>query len=223
MAQQTVDAPVAQEQRLTMSYEAFLEWSDEGTHAEWVDGEIIVFMPPTLIHQRVSFLLATLLSFYARFKNLGEVFTAPVEMRLWPGRSSREPDILFVAREHQDRLTTERLEGAADLVVELVSDSSVGRDRADKFYEYQEAGIPEYWIVDPRPGKQRVDLFRLTSQGTYQAVLPDASGHYHAGVLPGFWFDPDWLWQEPLPDPVTLLARITPALFRGAPESTVKG
>ena len=220
MAQQIVDVPTPQEQRLMMSYEEFLEWAGEDTHAEWVNGEVTIFMPPKTIHQRIVFWLSTLIALYARHLDLGEVVVAPFEMRLWPGRSSREPDILFVARAHQDRLTPDRLEGPADLVVELISDSSVLRDRDDKFYEYQEAGVHEYWIVDPRPGRQRADFYRLAPDGKYQAVLPDARGRYHTEVLPGFWLDPNWLWQEPLPEPMMLLARIAPQMLRDALEGT---
>lgn len=216
MAQQVEDARATQEQRFRMSYEEFMEWDNESIQAEWVNGEVTVFMPPTTLHQRVSLLLSTLLALYARSFNLGEVIAAPFEMRLWPGRSSREPDILFLAREHEDELTPKRLEGPADLVVEFISDSSVARDRDDKFYEYQEAGVREYWIIDPRPGKQRADFYQLTPRGTYQTVLADANGHYHAAVLPGFWFDPDWLRQEPLPDAVMLLAQIAPRALRDA-------
>ncbi len=212
MAHQTVDSFPIQEQRLTMSYEEFLDWADD-IHAEWVNGEVIVFMPPKTIHQQLSGFLYYLIVSYVRFFNLGEVITAPFEMRVLPGRASREPDLLFVAREHLDRLTPERLEGAADLVVELISDSSVARDRDDKFYEYQEAGVREYWIIDPRPGKERADFYHLTPQRKYQAVLPDADGRYHSAVLPGFWLNPEWMWQDPLPNPLTLLATIAPQLL----------
>ena len=220
MSQPTVDAPPVQERRLRMSYEEFLKWSDEDTHAEWVNGEVIVFMPPKTIHQQIVVFLSNLLSLYVRFFNLGEVLTAPFEMRVLPGRSSREPDLLFIAHEHQDRLTAERLDGPADLVVELVSDSSVARDRDDKFYEYQEAGVPEYWIIDPRPGKERADFYQLTPQGKYQAALPDANGRYHPSVLPGFWLDPNWLWQRPLPSALTILAIIAPEVLRVALDAT---
>ena len=211
MAQQ-----VAQEQRLKMTYEEFLEWSDEDTHAEWVAGEVIVFMPPKRVHQRILNFLSALLTTYARFFGLGEVLEAPFEMHLGPGKSSREPDLLFIAREHQDRVTAERLEGPADLVIELVSDSSVVRDHEEKFREYEAAGVREYWICDPRPGKQQTSFYQLTAEGKYQAVPPDADGRYHALVLPGFWLDPAWLWEEPLPDPLTTLATIAPQALRGA-------
>ena len=195
------------EQRIPMSYEEFLEYAAD-IHAEWVNGEAIIFMPPKIIHQHIVFFLSMLLSLYTRPRNMGVVMIAPVAMQLHPHDPLREPDILFLTQEHRDRLTADRLEGAADLIVEVVSDSSVARDRADKFYEYQEAGIGEYWIVDPRPGKQRVDFYQLQDDGRYQAALPDAEGRYHAAIVPGFWFDVNWLWQEPLPDPLDALQQI---------------
>src|SRR5918992_1829479 len=150
MAQQTTEVPAASERRLRMSYEEFLAFGEDTTHAEWVDGEVTVFVPPSERHQDVLWFLATLLGWYARRLGLGKVIFAPFEMRL--ARSAREPDLLFVAAQHRDRLTGKRVEGPADLVIELVSDDSVARDRAEKFREYQEAGVLEYWVFDPRPG-----------------------------------------------------------------------
>lgn len=197
-----------------MTYEEFLAWGEESQQMEWVDGEVIVFMPPTILHQRIIGFLHTLLSVYARLFHLGEVLPAPVEMRARPDGPAREPDLLFVADEHRDRLTPERLAGPADLVIEIISESSMSRDRADKFYEYQEAGVPEYWLFDPRPGKERADFWRLNAQGKYDPLTPDAEGRYFSTVLPGFWFRPDWLWQNPLPDPMVVLKEIDPEAFR---------
>ncbi len=70
--------------------------------------------------------------------------------------------------------------------------------------------MPEYWLFDPRPGKERTDVYRLTAGGIYQAVLPDTDGRFHAGVAPGFWIDPRWFQEDPLPDVLTLLMRIAP-------------
>src|SRR5712691_5468402 len=158
-------AQPGQAQRLRMSYEEYLAWADENVHAEWVNGAVIVQMPPKIRHQRVVGFLMQLLGLFTQLSRLGEVLPAPTEMRAIPDGPAREPDVLFVAREHLERLTETRLSGPADLVVEVVSDDSVSRDRADKFYEYQSAGVQEYWIIDSRPGYERVDFYVLDNKG----------------------------------------------------------
>ena len=92
-----------------------------------------------------------------------------------------------------------------DLVIEIISDESVARDRAEKFYEYQAAGILEYWLIDPRLGKERLDVYRLDEEGKYRPVLPDETGRYTTPLLPGFSLDPTWLWQLPAPDLLLIL------------------
>jgi len=126
-------APPRQEQRpidtletsLRMTYEEFLAWADEDVHAEWEDGEVIVFMPPKDRHQDLVRFLAVLLDLFVQFFRLGQIRFAPFEMKVTPDSPAREPDIFFVAREHQDRLTADRLVGPADLIVEIASDDSV--------------------------------------------------------------------------------------------------
>ena len=207
MARQVSDVVTPQDQVLPMSYEEWLAWAGESTRSEWVDGKAIVFMPPKTVHALLTMWLGRLLADFVDLFDLGVVIAVPIEMRL--ERSAREPDILFLAREHLDRLTPERLVGPADLVVEVISDDSVTRDRRDKFREYAAAGIPEYWQVDPRPRRHRASFHQLTAGGTYQTIPLDSEGRYHSRVLPGFWLDPAWLWQDPLPKPATLLALIT--------------
>jgi Uma2 family endonuclease len=191
-----------------MTYEEYLDWVDDHAHSEWVDGEVFVFMAPKPPHARSAFLLAQLLSLFAQDRDLGEVLVAPVEMLIRRGRSSREPDVLFLAREHLDRITAVRIEGGADLVIEFVSDDSVTRDYVDKFQEYAEEGIPEYWIADARPGQQQTRFYQLTAEGTYQEVPLDHEERYHSAAVRGFWFKPEWLWQDPLPKVMPLVETI---------------
>ncbi len=195
-------------QRLRMTYEEFLAWADEDVHAEWVNGEVIVQMPPKNIHQNVIEFLHTLLDLFTQMFGLGKIRIAPFEMRARPDGSAREPDMLFVATEHLDRLTELRLAGPADLVVEVVSADSVARDRADKFYEYQDAGVREYWIIDPRPDHTRADFYVLDERGRYKPVPIGADGVYRSTVLNGFWLRVDWLWAEEPTDPLRALAEI---------------
>jgi Uma2 family endonuclease len=191
-----------------MSYEEYLEWADDDTHAEWVDGEVIVYMPPKTRHQDLVAFLLALMRVYVQFFRLGQLLPAPFEMRLTPAGPSREPGLLFIKTENLDRLTDERLVGPADLVVEVVSDESVSRDRSDKFYEYQEAGVREYWVLDPRPGKQRADFWVL-EEGRYRPVPAGGDDErYHSTVIPGFWLRESWLWSEERPDPQTTFGEI---------------
>jgi Uma2 family endonuclease len=208
MVQQPTTAPLTDDLRLRLSYDDFLALIANHAHAEWVDGEAIRFLPSETKHQRLSRLLYCLLGLYVEHFGLGEVFDAPYEMVLQPGKLSREPDLLFVAREHAGRITAERLNGPADFVIEIVSDSSATRDREIKFAEYEAAGIPEYWLIDPRPGQRRFLPFALSAAGRYEPVAPDAQGRVHSAAIPGFWLDPAWLWQEPLPDTLSLLKLI---------------
>lgn len=209
-------APDTGETRLPMTYDEFLTEIDQSKHAEWVDGEAIIFMPPGKIHQQILLFLAELLNMYSRRNKLGTVLIAPFEMKITPESNSREPDILFVATEHGDRLTEKRLEGAADLIVEVISPESVYRDRSDKFDEYEAAGVREYWLVDARPGKERADFWVLDESSRYRAAPANDNGVYHSSVLPGFWLRVDWLWAEEQPSPLLAFAEIA-----GLPQEVV--
>lgn len=197
-----------QEQRIRMSYAEFLTQIDEHAHAEWVNGEVTVFMPPTSEHQDIAGFLIALLRTFVRFYRLGVVLPAPFEMKPTPDSNAREPDILFIAKDNLWRITDKKLEGPADLLVEIISTESVTRDRDDKFYEYQAAGVREYWIVDPRPRRQRADFWVLDTKGQYRPVPLNEDGIYHSTVIPHFWIDVNWLWQKELPDIIFTFAQI---------------
>ncbi len=193
-------------QRLRMTYEEFLAWAGEDTRAEWVNGEVYIYMPTTPLHQELVVFLTKLLGLFVDLLALGKIYTGPAQMKL-PGGSGREPDVMFIAKQHTARVIENRIDGPADLVIEVVSDDSVTRDREDKFYEYEAAGIPEYWIIDPRSNRRRAYFYQLDAQGRYQPVIMGADGVYRSKVLPGFWLRVDWLWAEK-PDPLLMLAEI---------------
>ena len=171
--------------------------------AEWVDGKIEVSSPAGLKHQQIAGFLYSLFTLYARLYDLGEVLNAPFQIRL--SRSGREPDVMFLAKEHRGQLRDTTLLAPADLVVEIVSPESAARDTVTKLAEYQRDRIPESWLIDPRTSTA---IFRqLDTDGIYHIVMPDQAGIYHARALPNFWLDVAWLWRNLLP-PIerTLLA-----------------
>lgn len=136
--QQTVKVSRKEPSREELTHEAFLDWADEDTLAEWVGGEVIMVSPASTCHQQLAGFLEKAMGLYVDQRSLGQVLSAPFQMKLEHGR---EPDLLFIASEHLDRLRETYLDGPADLVVEIVSPDSIGRDRGDKFYEYAQGGV----------------------------------------------------------------------------------
>lgn len=192
---------------LRMTYEEYLNWSGEDTFAEWVNEEVIIPMPAKVWHQQLVVFLDRVLGLFVSFFGLGQLLTAPVEVKLYPGGPSREPDLFFVSTTQLDRLHSGRCNGAPDLVIEIVSDDSVRRDRIEKFDEYEQAGVREYWIIDNRPDQQRAWFYQLGNFGVFERVLPDEHGVYRSQVLAGFWLRLDWLWQE-APDELRAIAEV---------------
>jgi Uma2 family endonuclease len=188
--------------RHKVTYEEFLAWADEDTLAEWVDGEVVMYSPASKRHQDIADFLTGVMRMFVEQRDLGVVISAPFQMKLERGR---EPDLLFVAKEHLGRLKETHLEGPADLVVEIISLEGEGRDRGEKFYEYARGGVPEYWLIDPQA--RWVEFYRLKA-GHYRTVFSGEEGMYRSEALPGFWLRAEWLWQEPLLHPLRALGEI---------------
>ena len=131
--------PATSRARKRVSFDEFMA-STTDRYAEWVNGEVIEFMPASDTHQGLLNFLNHLINLYVKLMGLGTVRLAPYAMRVTP-RSVREPDLLFLSTEHSARRTEKLLAGPADLVVEIVSDDSVRRDRDEKYHEYAAAGF----------------------------------------------------------------------------------
>jgi len=189
-----------------MSFEEFLAFCDEDTWAEWVNGEIVMFSPASDQHQDLSDFLLTVLRLYVQTRRLGWVRSAPFAMRLPEISHGREPDLLFVKAERINIVQKTYLDGPADVVIEIVSPDSVSRDRGDKFVEYEAAGIQEYWLIDPI--RNQAEFYQLSAEGRYTLTLGGAEGIHRSTVIKDFWLDLKWLWQEPLPSPLRVVAEI---------------
>jgi Uma2 family endonuclease len=153
---------------------------------ELSEGELVMPPHPTHTHQLIVFELATRMRTFVQEYNLGLVQIGPLPVRLWPGKI-REPDILFVAREHSDRIG-EQAYGPPDLVVEVLSPGTRRTDRLEKTVEYARAGVREYWIVDPHG--QTVEVFILR-EGAYELLGKWGGGEEaHSEVLADFKASP---------------------------------
>lgn len=186
-----------------MTYEEFLAQADEDVPAEWVDGEIILMSPASQRHQVLGDFLTALLRFFVEAKRLGLVLSAPFQMKLETRPSGREPDLLFISSDRLDRLKEMYLDGPADLAVEIISTDSRARDRGEKFYEYEQGGVREYWLIDPL--RKQAEFYLLGDDKLYQLAPIGKDGKFHSAVLKGLYLRVDWLWQEPLPPLLTVL------------------
>jgi len=102
------------------------------------------------------------------------------------------PDVSIVAAEHRDRVKATRIEGPADLVVEITSPETTGRDWGVKMRDYEKGGVRKYWLVNPLV--EQVHAYVLGGEGKYGPLAPDQDGVYHSIVLKGFYVSPRWLW-----------------------------
>lgn len=151
---------------------------DTNRRVEFSDGYIEVLPVPTTTHQMV---LLYLLDMLRKFVGTdGFVMFSGVRVRLRP-RLYREPDIVFMASNHLDRIGDQFWEGA-DLVLEVVSadDASQRRDYEQKVRDYAEGGVPEYWIVDPQAQRIRV---LVLENGVYRTHGDFVRGQQATSVL----------------------------------------
>jgi Uma2 family endonuclease len=206
--------PVVRGRWYPMTWEEFLIWAPNEGQAEWVDGEGIAYVSNSALHMRKLGFFAELLRVYVRIFDLGEVFFDQFLMRLPTRPSGRMPDIFVIGRDDAPRVHYQWFDGPALFVAEFVSDDSVERDLVDKRAEYERAGVPEYLAVEARLGRDGLTYLRRDAEGHYQTVTPDEHGRYHSEVLPGFWFDPSWFTEDPLPNPLVVLRRISPEAWR---------
>lgn len=163
---------------------------DSNRLVELSEGEISIMPPPSFTHQRLVDTLHSALKAFVQQRDLGVTAFAPLAVRLWPGKI-REPDILFYAQASLSRIG-ELVSGPPDLAVEVISPGTRRLDRHDKFYEYAQAGIAEYWLVDPET--QSVEVYAL-DDGVYTLLVQArAGGTAFSQLLDGFAISGDALF-----------------------------
>jgi Uma2 family endonuclease len=122
---------------------------DDGNRYEVIDGDLFVTPPPVREHQHPSGQLFGPIWGYLQIHPIGLVYHAPIGVIL-DESGGVQPDLVYVSNERREILTSRGIEGAPDLVVEILSSSTRARDLGIKLRRYAAAGFPHYWIVDPQ-------------------------------------------------------------------------
>jgi len=148
------------------TYQDYLKLPEE-TRYELIEGELVMSPSPTTKHQRISRKLEFLLEKYVTENNLGEVFDAPCDVYL-DEENVVQPDLFFISRERADIITEKNIQGAPDLVIEIISEATAYRDSFQKKRLYAKFGVKEYWIV--APDEKMIEVYTLIQPGQYQLV-----------------------------------------------------
>ena len=187
--------PTAARSDVRLTYDDFLLFPDDGKRHELIDGVHYVTPSPNLTHQElVGRLYLAIGNFLVGRCHLGRVFLAPFDVVL-SYYDVVEPDLLFVAGDQQDILTEANVQGPPALVIEILSPGTRRRDEGVKRHLFEQKGVREYWIVDPKG--RRVTVFRRRTDGSFPRLTELEAGQaavLDTPLLPGFGLSIDELF-----------------------------
>ncbi|MES1243472.1 MAG: Uma2 family endonuclease [Acidobacteriota bacterium] len=141
--------------RRKLTYEDYLLFPEDGYRHEILDGEHFVTAAPNLWHQSIVVELTSWIAPFVRRHRLGRLFVAPADVLLGK-HDVVQPDLLFVSQARARILTEMNVQGAPDLVIEVLSPSTRKRDEGLKLERYEILGVQEYWMVDPTRNAARI-------------------------------------------------------------------
>jgi Uma2 family endonuclease len=146
------------------TYEDYRRLPDDGWRYEVLRGELHMTPAPSAKHQAAVRNLAFLFMLFLRERPLGKIYFAPIDVILPGGLATPvQPDLVFLSQEHAHLVGEQLIEGAPDLIAEVLSPSNWLDDRRIKFEIYAKAGVREYWIADPRDHTVEVYALRNSS------------------------------------------------------------
>lgn len=166
----------------TYTYEDYCKLP-EGAPYQLIGGKLVMTPAPTTYHQIISMKLGVQIANFVQEKDLGLVLFAPVDVYL-EETETYQPDIIFIARERMGIIEPARINGAPDLVVEILSPGTAYYDLRKKFKVYERNGVKEYWIVDPE--EKAVQVFVLRNEKYVLDQEVEKKGIIRSNVLKGF-------------------------------------
>lgn len=170
----------------------YLTMPEEPPYYEFINGEAHLMASPSIPHQDCLLNLAMFMKLFVREHNLGKVFISPLDVYL-SDEEYYQPDLLYVSNERKS-IIQERIKGAPDLVVEVLSPSNGYKDLTHKKRMYEEFGVREYWIIDLE--EHLVEILMNTEAGFQVFSKAYERGQVQSKVLSGFQVDVEQLFAE---------------------------
>jgi Uma2 family endonuclease len=160
----------------------FLLIPEDGRRHELIDGNHYLHASPDTKHQRISMRLIVAIGTYLREHPLGQLYSALLDVVLTQ-YDIVEPDLLYIGNERCGIITEKNIQGAPDLIIEIVSDSTRHYDEVTKLALYERAGVGEYWLIDSV--RDLVRVFCLDAAGRYErAAELSRSDHLTTTLFP---------------------------------------
>ena len=173
---------VTAEQKIKLTYDDYAK-TPEDERYELIYGVLILVSAPNIEHQSVQSNTDWHVQRFVRDRDLGRVFNAPTDVVL-SEHDVVQPDLVFVSSEREHIITDANIQGAPDLVVEILSPSTASRDWRDKLDLYARHGVAEYWLVDPV--SEIVWVFRLVDGTLVQVGMYGVGDTLTSPLLEGF-------------------------------------
>jgi Uma2 family endonuclease len=177
--------------RVVLTYEDYLSLPNDRNRYEILEGELFMTPAPSLKHQEVSRNLEFLLFSHIKTNNLGKIFYAPVDVIL-DESTIVQPDLAFISAGRDEVYSRRGIEGAPDLIVEIVSPGTLKFDRVSKCQIYARYGVKWYWIVNP--DDRTLDEYELRENcynlsGSYSGDMT-----FNPRLFPGLQMDLSEIW-----------------------------
>jgi Uma2 family endonuclease len=157
---------VAGPQQGQWTYEDYAAIPEDGYRYEVVNGVLYMSPSPNVPHQGSVGRFYYYLLVHVEFAGLGRVFLSPLDVELGY-KNVVQPDVFVVLKQHRDRIRRTRIVGAPDLVIEIASPSTARHDQRTKLESYVNAGVPEYWVIDPDAQTVKVLVLK---KGVYHSL-----------------------------------------------------
>jgi Uma2 family endonuclease len=171
-----------------LTYDDFVKLPDDGKRYEIIDGELFVNPSPVPQHQRLVLRIAFEFELHFRRHGGGQVFPAPLDVK-FDNFNVVEPDVLVIKTDRAAIVGPKNVQGAPNLVVEVLSDGTRRLDEIKKKKLYDQGGVDEYWIVDGE--LELVKIYRRTAAAFERVaeISTEEGGAITTPLFPGFSFD----------------------------------
>jgi Uma2 family endonuclease len=166
-----------------LTYDDYCLYPEDGKRREIVNGEMFAATSPGTIHQRVVIRVTCDLFEFVEKEGLGEVIIGPLDVVL-SEFDVVVPDAVYVSKQRAAVLTEKNIQGAPDLIIEVISAATAIRDRTIKLKLYGKFGVQEYWIIDPNGPS--AEIYRHREGGLELVAKLSAAEALSSPMLPGF-------------------------------------